>query len=77
MEFTMTGIFLFSFSPYRTLILGLHRLDCADYVVGIKGAVYNTFERVEAAHAAYNRARFEGLLQTIRPPPNRRATVYA
>ncbi|KAK7676008.1 hypothetical protein QCA50_021043 [Cerrena zonata] len=64
---------------FRGLVHGVYNdwLDCADYVVGIKGAVYNTFERVEAAHAAYNRARFEGLLQTIRPPPNRRATVYA
>lgn len=43
------------------------RLDCADYVVGIPGSVYNTFNSVAAAEHAFQRARDEGLLQNVYP----------
>ncbi|KAK7682755.1 hypothetical protein QCA50_014138 [Cerrena zonata] len=57
---------------FRGLAVGVYRdwLDCADYVIGVSGSVYNTFTSVESADRAFIRAQNEGLLLTIRP--NRR-----
>lgn len=41
------------------------RLDCADYVVGVHGAIYNTYDTMEDAIATYEAARAEGFLRII------------
>ncbi|KAK7683676.1 hypothetical protein QCA50_013052 [Cerrena zonata] len=54
---------------FKGLVVGVYKdwLDCADYVVGIPGSVYNTFNSVAAAEHAFQRARDEGLLQNVYP----------
>ena len=43
------------------------RLDCADYVVGIPGAVFCGFDSFEDARATYEQAEEGGLVEIITP----------
>ena len=43
------------------------RLDCADYVVGIKGAIFNTYDNLDDARGTYDAAGAEGFLRVIEP----------
>ena len=43
------------------------RLDCADYVVGVSGAVCCGFDSFEDADATYTQAEEGGLIEIIAP----------